>query len=96
MDNTPTIHIHAPEPSDTKIVRIPCSRVWCSVNLPSAPHFAQHYEWYGWYRTCLMCGDEWSDGYRIARPFARGWRRKNIEDALKRAQACGLDVRSSL
>lgn len=36
-------------------------------------------EWYGWTVTCLNCGDQWMDGERLARPFARGWRKDNIE-----------------
>jgi hypothetical protein len=34
--------------------------------------------WYGTTWTCLNCGDSFTDGYRIARPFARGWRTKSI------------------
>lgn len=36
-------------------------------------------EWYGATLHCSGCGDDWSDGYRGERPFARGWRRKAIE-----------------
>lgn len=32
--------------------------------------------WYGPTWTCLGCGDSWSDGVRLQRPFARGWRDK--------------------
>jgi len=41
------------------------------------------YEWYGWHETCLRCGDKWSDGELLERPFMRGWRAKNIEAAKK-------------
>lgn len=30
--------------------------------------------WYGGTWTCCACGDAWSDGERLPRPFARGWR----------------------
>lgn len=31
--------------------------------------------WYGSTTTCCACGDSWADGYRLQRPFARGWRK---------------------
>ena len=37
--------------------------------------------WYGDDLTCLGCGDAWADGERYARPFARGWRQKQIARA---------------
>jgi hypothetical protein len=36
------------------------------------------YEWHGWTITCLRCGDSWGDGYRLERPFMRGWRKKAV------------------
>jgi hypothetical protein len=41
------------------------------------------YEWYGRFQTCLTCGDQWSDGERLDRPFKRGWRQENIRKAKK-------------
>lgn len=41
-------------------------------------------EWYGWYVTCLGCGEQWADGEHIPRPFIPGWRKKNIEIAKKK------------
>jgi putative transposon-encoded protein len=41
------------------------------------------YEWYGRFQTCLTCGDQWSDGDRLDRPFRRGWRQENIRKAKK-------------
>jgi hypothetical protein len=38
--------------------------------------------WYGATITCLGCGEAWSDGERLRRPFARGWR----QDAVRRAR----------
>lgn len=43
-------------------------------------------EWYGWTKTCLNCGDSWMDGELCPRPFLRGWRKKSIESAKKRAE----------
>lgn len=37
--------------------------------------------WYGPTWTCLGCGDSWSDGEMLPRPFARGWREKAIARA---------------
>ncbi len=33
-------------------------------------------EWYSAIWTCCHCGDSWSDGERMGRPFARGWRQE--------------------
>jgi len=37
--------------------------------------------YYGAVWTCCACGDSWSDGERLERPFQRGWRVKAIADA---------------
>lgn len=37
--------------------------------------------WYGLTVTCCTCGDTWSDGERMQRPFARGWRQKSAAKA---------------
>ena len=49
-------------------------------------------EWHGTTWTCAGCGDQWTDGERHERPFAPGWRRRNIEHA--RAQLAQLGVRA--
>lgn len=36
------------------------------------------YEWYGARMTCLACGDCWSDGEMLDRPFCRGWRDERV------------------
>lgn len=36
------------------------------------------YEWYGPDVYCCACGERWSDGEWMPRPFARGWRQENI------------------
>lgn len=33
--------------------------------------------WYSPIATCCTCGDSWSDGERLPRPFARGWRQQS-------------------
>ena len=43
-----------------------------------------HGPYYGPTVTCLGCGDSWSCGERLERPFRRGWRKDAIAEA-KRA-----------
>ncbi len=44
--------------------------------------FVQSYGgWYGDTLTCVACGDAWSEGQRMERPFARGWRKQAINHA---------------
>ena len=38
--------------------------------------------YYATVQTCVECGDSWSDGYRLERPFLRGWREKAKTKAL--------------
>lgn len=38
--------------------------------------------WYPCIWTCCACGDAWSEGERLSRPFARGWR----DEATRRAR----------
>lgn len=38
--------------------------------------------YYSDHLICLGCGDQWSDGERGERPFARGWREKASRHAL--------------
>jgi hypothetical protein len=37
--------------------------------------------WYGPTVTCCHCGDAWSSGEMLPRPFARGWRQKSAAKA---------------
>ena len=39
-----------------------------------------HEAWYGWYDTCLKCGERFCCG-QMERPFAPRWRQHNIESA---------------
>ena len=40
-------------------------------------------EWYGWYGTCLKCGEKFGCDEWLPRPFAPRWRQQNIEAAEK-------------
>jgi hypothetical protein len=70
---------------------------WCVVNYcPTCERprrmLGQHQEWYGVDWTCAGCGEQWSDGERIERPFCPGWRRENRERAIKRLQEIGIQA----
>lgn len=54
--------------------------------------FGAFQEWYGWDVTCAGCGDRWSDGEMHDRPFAPGWRRKNIEYARRELAKIGVQA----
>ena len=58
----------------------------CTFRATTVGFFA---EWYGWHVICLHCGEEWQDGEWGERPFAPGWRQRNIEAAKKRWQQQG-------
>lgn len=79
------VHIRAPEPVEE----------WCQVNLcPTCERprrmFVRYLEWYGATVTCAGCGEEWQDGYRSDRPFMPGWRRKNIQLAIRSLARIGV------
>ena len=72
------VHIHTPQPDDWGISRFTCPTcerrrfmLW------------RHVPWYGVDMTCLRCGEQWSDGERLERPFAPRWRQRNVEAARK-------------
>ena len=48
--------------------------------------FFHDYEVYGPLVVCLTCGESWSGGEMMPRPFAAGWRRKSVEAAKKRLE----------
>lgn len=43
--------------------------------------------YYGDILTCTGCGDAWSEGQRLERPFRRGWRAESIRRAQQRFEA---------
>jgi hypothetical protein len=52
------------------------------------PMTCRYYEWYGPSMTCLGCGERWHDGEMEERPFARGWRKRRIQEALRKLREC--------
>lgn len=73
------IHVHSPPALDRRKVRQHCST--CGKRRTIVGWF---YEWYGWLETCLGCGEQWSGGEQLSRPFERGWRQKRIKSAKRK------------
>lgn len=48
-----------------------------------------HGPYYGPILTCLGCGDSWSCGERLERPFRRAWRRDAIASARRDWETAG-------
>jgi hypothetical protein len=53
-----------------------------------------HGPYYGPILTCLGCGDSWSCGERLERPFRRAWRRDAIADARRDWDVAGSRTRA--
>jgi hypothetical protein len=52
-----------------------------------------HEDWYGWYGTCLKCGEQFAGDEWLPRPFAPRWRPQNIKKAKKFYEKhCGAKV----
>lgn len=81
------LHIYAPKPVDRRCVVIDCP----TCERPRRMH-AAYYEWHGADLICAGCGDEWHDGEMADRPFAPGWRRKNIERARELLAKLGVQA----
>jgi hypothetical protein len=78
------VHICRSEVMSWKIRRIKCP------NCGKRRMLMQTFDWYDPRFSCLNCGDEWSGGERMERPFARGWRERAVADlkrTLERLQA---------
>jgi hypothetical protein len=75
---TGSVHIHSPEVIERRIVAGDCPT--CGKWTRFVGFF---YEWYGWFETCLRCGDQWSGGELLERPFKPRWREENIRNAKK-------------
>lgn len=82
-----TVILCAPSPTNTSLLVRHCPT--CDAE---RQFLAESYEWYGPTLTCLTCGEEWHDGQRAERPFAPGWRQRNIAAALERATRAGLEA----
>jgi hypothetical protein len=72
----PNITICRPNWSQVEIREIYCTTCQCNRWMRCL-----FQDWYGWYLLCFYCGDQWGDGERLQRPFARGWRKKETERA---------------
>lgn len=72
------VHIHAPQPEAFGISRVDCPT--CKKRSYSVWRFTP---WYGSDSTCMRCGEEWTEEGRCERPFMRGWRKQNIDNARK-------------
>ena len=73
------IHINVPRYESVIIRRLECMGCGYKDRL----FVTTMEEWYGQRGTCLRCGEQFADGEWLARPFMRGWRKKNIENAKK-------------
>ena len=69
------------------LVNIGLRTLYCPTCEGERGFLLEHYEWYGWNSTCLSCGEQWSEGEMLERPFQRAWRTKNIQAALRRIEA---------
>jgi hypothetical protein len=50
--------------------------------------------YYGPTVTCLGCGDSWSSGEMLERPFKRGWRKESIATAKRAWEEAGRYTRA--
>lgn len=74
------VHICAPPLLELRVIRATC---WGRCQRRRYL-LVESYEWYGPTVTCLRCGDQWSDGEMLPRPFAPRWREKSVERAKRR------------
>lgn len=80
------MHIHAPAGTYSAAV------IDCPTCERPRRMLAWFVEWYGTTLTCAGCGDQWSDGEMLERPFAPGWRRKSIEHARAKLATIGVQA----
>jgi hypothetical protein len=78
MSEESVLHIYAPAPD-----RVWIARGHCPTCGKRRFFVFKHTPWYGADACCLKCGDRWSEGERLARPFCRGWRKDSIKRAKK-------------
>ena len=72
------LHVKFTKPAEVRIKRKYCP------TCEKRRFFVEWFEdWYGWYFTCLKCGQMWGCGEMLERPFAPKWRQDNIESAKK-------------
>ena len=87
MTAVTSIHIYRPQP-----ILVECVVDTCPTCERMRKHLWTCYEWYGGTLSCAGCGDSWQDGLRAERPFARGWRRENIEHVRARLATIGVSA----
>jgi len=75
------IHICAPQ-----VERAHIQKAHCPYCKETTDFLCEDVEWYGWYVTCLKCGDRWGDGELMPRPFKPKWRAERLEDAKKKIE----------
>jgi hypothetical protein len=75
------VHIYAPP-----VTRHEIRAMWCPVCGGYANILIECWEWYSAQATCLCCGDSWSEGELMMRPFYHGWREERIEKAKRRIE----------
>jgi hypothetical protein len=80
------IHINRPKTESF------CALNHCPVCERPRRMLGQFAEWYGTTWTCCGCGDEWQDGEMLERPFAPGWRKRNVEHARRKLAEIGLQA----
>ena len=79
------VHIYAPKPTSVE-----CVVNFCPTCDRLRRMLVKQYEWFGPDFICAGCGDRWSDGEMLERPFMAGWRRKSIEYARKELVSIGV------
>jgi hypothetical protein len=80
------IHINAPKGKPFALT------AYCPTCERDRRMFSLYYEWYGALTTCAGCGEQWSDGERLERPFCPGWRRRNAARAIKGLASIGVQA----
>jgi hypothetical protein len=58
--------------------------IYCPTCMQRRRFVCRFQAWYGVDKTCLSCGDRWSDGELRPRPWRRGWRKESIAYARER------------
>jgi len=68
-------------------------RRWKCPNCGKRRMLIEGFEWYPSLVGCLNCGDCWSEGERLQRPFYRNWRAESVEELERRLtqRAPGLE-----
>lgn len=79
------VHIHAPAPIEET-----CQVDFCPTCERPRRMFVRYFEWYGATVTCAGCGEKWHDGERGERPLAPGWRKQNIQYAIRNLARIGV------